>query len=241
MKSIQNTKNNSAEKNKLSPLKRVGRTSDPSNLKNMRTTGSSCAPLKLTLQKDFISLTNSERSMALKGNTESRISHAGDTKKQTSSSPTLKRKSLEEASAGLLTLKPMKRLSQSPGESRNLRESSQIIVDKQICNNENLADGTKENVFNNHQSPRLHAPQEVNMNELETPLTMESDTNVKKAEACAKELEDICNMLKKKHEEAKEILARAVVNNNNLLMLNHPIYEEKIRMIQKFAASLMSK
>lgn len=48
-----------------------------------------------------------------------------------------------------------------------------------------------ENVFNNHQSPRLQTPQEVNMNELETPLTMESDTNVEKAEACAKELEDV--------------------------------------------------
>ena len=35
-------------------------------------------------------------------------------------------------------------------------------------------------------------------------------------------------MLKKKHEEAKEILVRAVVNNNKLLMLNHSIYEEKI-------------
>ena len=38
----------------------------------------------------------------------------------------------------------------------------------------------------------------------------------------------ICNMLKKKHEEAKEILVRAIVNNNNLLMVNHPVYEEKI-------------
>lgn len=35
-------------------------------------------------------------------------------------------------------------------------------------------------------------------------------------------------MLKKKHEEAKEILVRAIVNNNNLLMVNHPVYEEKI-------------
>jgi hypothetical protein len=35
-------------------------------------------------------------------------------------------------------------------------------------------------------------------------------------------------MLKKRHEEAKELLVRAVVNDNNLLMLNHPIYEEKI-------------
>lgn len=38
----------------------------------------------------------------------------------------------------------------------------------------------------------------------------------------------ICNMLRKKQEEAKEILVRTIVNNNNLLMLNHPIYEEKI-------------
>jgi len=38
----------------------------------------------------------------------------------------------------------------------------------------------------------------------------------------------ICNMLKKKHEEAKDLLIRAIVNDNNLLMLNHPIYEEEI-------------
>ena len=38
----------------------------------------------------------------------------------------------------------------------------------------------------------------------------------------------ICNMLKKKHGDAKELLVRAVVNNNLLLMLNHPIHEEKI-------------
>ncbi|KAL6180804.1 hypothetical protein ACLB2K_047463 [Fragaria x ananassa] len=57
---------------------------------------------------------------------------------------------------------------------------------------------------------------------------METDENVEKVEAYTKELEDICNMLKKKHEEAKELLVRAVVNNNNLLMLNHPIYEAKI-------------
>lgn len=78
------------------------------------------------------------------------------------------------------------------------------------------------------------------MTELETPFVMENDVNVEKAEAYTKELEDICNMLRKKHEEAKEILVRGLVNNNNLLMLNHPIYEEKIRKVQKFAAQLMS-
>lgn len=87
----------------------------------------------------------------------------------------------------------------------------------------------------------LDTPREVNMSELEIPLAMENDLNVEKAEAYTKDLEDICNMLKKKHEEAKEILVRAIVNNNNLLMVNHPVYEEKIRTIQKFAARIMSK
>ncbi|MQL76302.1 hypothetical protein Taro_008685 [Colocasia esculenta] len=76
---------------------------------------------------------------------------------------------------------------------------------------------------------------------LGVPLTIENDGNVEKAEACAKELENICNMLKKKHEEAKELLIRALVNNNSLLMLDHPICEEKIRALQNFAAALLLK
>lgn len=47
----------------------------------------------------------------------------------------------------------------------------------------------------------------------------------------------ICNMLRKKHEEAKEILVRAIVNNNNLLMLNHPIYKEKISLLSLMLSS----
>jgi hypothetical protein len=31
-----------------------------------------------------------------------------------------------------------------------------------------------------------------------------------------------------KHAEAKEIAVRAIVNNNTMLMLNHPMFEEKI-------------
>ncbi|KAJ0821924.1 hypothetical protein HanPSC8_Chr16g0725881 [Helianthus annuus] len=57
---------------------------------------------------------------------------------------------------------------------------------------------------------------------------IENDGIFEKAEACSKELEDICNMLKKKHEEANDLLVRAIVNNNHLLMLNHPIYQDKI-------------
>jgi hypothetical protein len=35
-------------------------------------------------------------------------------------------------------------------------------------------------------------------------------------------------MLKKKQEEAKELLVRAIISNNKLLILNHPMYAEKI-------------
>lgn len=38
----------------------------------------------------------------------------------------------------------------------------------------------------------------------------------------------MCNMLMKKHEDARELLVRAIVNNNALLMLNHPSFDEKI-------------
>ncbi|KAL8491340.1 hypothetical protein ACS0TY_023099 [Phlomoides rotata] len=38
----------------------------------------------------------------------------------------------------------------------------------------------------------------------------------------------ICNILRKKHNEAKEILARAIVNSNKLLMLNNHRFQENI-------------
>lgn len=46
-------------------------------------------------------------------------------------------------------------------------------------------------------------------------------------------------MLKKKHEEAKELLVRAIVSNNNLLILNHPMFEEKISF-KTIASSILS-
>ncbi|GAB2231352.1 hypothetical protein Droror1_Dr00010358 [Drosera rotundifolia] len=49
-----------------------------------------------------------------------------------------------------------------------------------------------------------------------------------KAAACKKELADLRNVLKKKQEEAKELLVRAIMNNNHLLLLNHSIYEQRI-------------
>ncbi|KAF8663735.1 hypothetical protein HU200_055057 [Digitaria exilis] len=66
------------------------------------------------------------------------------------------------------------------------------------------------------------------ISDLELPMLLENDGNLEKAEACRKELEDICILLKRKHAEAKELAVRAIVNNNTMLMLNHPMFEEKI-------------
>ncbi|XP_025816613.1 uncharacterized protein At4g18490 isoform X8 [Panicum hallii] len=79
------------------------------------------------------------------------------------------------------------------------------------------------------------------ISDLELPMLLENDGNLEKAEACRKELEDICILLKRKHAEAKELAVRAIVNNNTMLMLNHPMFEEKICSIKKFANGLRSK
>ncbi|XP_013594172.1 PREDICTED: uncharacterized protein At4g18490-like isoform X2 [Brassica oleracea var. oleracea] len=140
--------------------------------------------------------------------------------------PSLKRKALDEDADR--SLKPqLKRFSMSPRENRmqrNVEELTHRVAQGKFSSQESRIDNTS-----HHQNG--------NMANLEIPVTENSD-NIEKAEAYTKELESICNTLKKKHEEAKELLVRAVVNNNKLLMLNHPLHEDKIRMIQKFAAKL---
>nr|KJB68823.1 hypothetical protein B456_011G033000 [Gossypium raimondii] len=111
----------------------------------------------------------------------------------------------------------------------------------QVQNHKNHVEVSTKNVLYDHLTSGSEVPREVNMTEPEFASVIENDGKVEKAEAYGKELEDICNMLKKKNEEAKQVLVRAIVNNNNLLMLNHPILKEKINMVQKFAEVLISK
>ncbi|KAA8519697.1 hypothetical protein F0562_013858 [Nyssa sinensis] len=239
--SIKNLSDSCIKGNKISPFKSGSRKPDLYSLKTLRTIGASHNSSNSTSQKEIKFLRNTERNMELQGNTAYKMVHSVGTEKRTPPTPSLKRKTFEASNADMLNFNPSKRLSESPTESRNSREPSDRVVDKQVFNHVNLADGNTKNVFNDCQTSVHDIPQEVNMAELEIHLVMENDGNVEKAEACTKELEDICSMLKKKHEEAKELLVRAIVNNNNLLMLNHPIYEEKICMIQKFSSQLMSK
>ncbi|XP_074272332.1 uncharacterized protein At4g18490 isoform X2 [Silene latifolia] len=158
--------------------------------------------------------------------------------KQTPSIPSLKRKPSEAAD-----LHPSKRLSSS--ESRKSEVSAREAVNNvtsstcsEVPPQGTMLEESQKNATAENLGQEFDFSLETNMENLGFTL-MESDVNVEKAEACAKELDEICTMLKKKHDEAKELLVRALVNNNNLLMLNHPICEEKIHKIQRFASRLM--
>ncbi|XP_048438798.1 uncharacterized protein At4g18490-like [Pyrus x bretschneideri] len=124
---------------------------------------------------------------------------------------------------------------------RNFKEPSKEVVAEQVCIHDSYVESKTNSTFDDHRTSELGSPCGIIVMELDIPSVMENDGNVEKAEAYAKELEDICNVLRKKHEEAKELQVRAIVNNNNLLMLNHPIYEAKIHKVQKFAAKLVFK
>ncbi|KAJ9563086.1 hypothetical protein OSB04_008246, partial [Centaurea solstitialis] len=231
------------EKNRISPTKTEMRTSEVSNLRVSRATGQKLKPLNSLLPKGLTSMRSKEQgNMLLKRNT------SVDTKKQTPSFPTLKRKTYEvpffpfrllspkkgmpdapillgfasvgkEDSSEIPRLSPLKRLSASPiRTSNNLRASAEKVVAEQVCNQANVAD---------KKSP-VH---DVSLTEMDVSSAIENDSNVAKAEACSKELDDICNMLKKKNEEAKDLLVRAIVNNNKLLTLNHPIHQAKISFL----------
>ncbi|XP_048638347.1 uncharacterized protein At4g18490 isoform X2 [Brassica napus] len=150
--------------------------------------------------------------------------------------PSLKRKALNQ-DADRSLMPQLKRFSMSPRENRNVEELTHTVGQVKVSSQASRLDNntTKQLV---KESPRAKSqPQFVNMANLEIPIT-EYDENIEKAESYTKELDNICNILKKKHEEAKELLVRAVVNNNKLLMLNHPLHEDKIRMVQNFAAKL---
>ncbi|KAF8107568.1 hypothetical protein N665_0119s0033 [Sinapis alba] len=141
----------------------------------------------------------------------------------------LKRKALDEDADR--SLKPqLKRFSMSPRENRNVEDLTHRVAQGKFSSQESRIDNDNTNTTKElvKESPRSTSHQQIiNMANLEIPVTENSD-NIEKAEAYTKELESICNTLKKKHEEAKELLVRAVVNNNKLLMLNHPLHEDKI-------------
>ncbi|XP_030968558.1 uncharacterized protein At4g18490 isoform X3 [Quercus lobata] len=242
MESLRHLKNVSAERNKLCSIKAGKRTPDLSSIKTSRITEANKVLSSSISRREINSLEKSEKKMKVQGNVALKTEHCVDsTEKQMSQSPSLKRKTFEASNADSVYLKPLKRLSASPSESSNSKLPLESVLEEQVCIHGIQAESSAKHVFTDHRTSGLERAREVNMMDLEIPLAMENDGNVEKAEAYTKDLDDICNMLRKKHEEAKEKLVRAIVNNNNLLMLNHPIYDEKIRKIQRFASQLMSK
>lgn len=128
----------------------------------------------------------------------------------------------------------LKRIMRSPA----VRKSPPTVLE--LGNQTILGSGTPKACMDNAISSTMLCEM-GGISDLELPALLENDGNVEKAEACRKQLEDICILLKRKHAEAKELAVRAIVNNNMMLMLNHPMFEEKICALQKFANSLKSK
>ncbi|XP_038981450.1 uncharacterized protein At4g18490 isoform X2 [Phoenix dactylifera] len=173
-----------------------------------------------TMQKEIKSV------RFLGGNLTPKVANTVITEKHALLSPSLKRKTLEEARADAETLKPLKRIMDSSTERRKPSDASPKL-DSEAPETQKLEAPHSSVSVDNRTSPN-GAPKAGSMMDFEVHVLIESDGNVEKAESCAKELDGICNMLKKKHEEAKELLVLAIVNNNALLMLNHPKFEEKI-------------
>ncbi|KAI9121244.1 hypothetical protein K1719_008277 [Acacia pycnantha] len=220
------------KENKLSSIKAV-KIGSFKTAKGVETDKALPTPIR---QKETKSPANSEN-MKMRGITASKIDHLIDSSaNQKPATPFLKRKNTNEVSeADLAPLRSLKRLCYSSSEIRNSKGSPEKAVGK--------VESRSNSLLCNIPTLELPSPPEINLVEVKLPTSalVVDNSSVEKAEAYTKELEDICNMLKKKHEEAKELIVRAVVNNNNLLMLNHPIYEEKFRKVQKLALHLMSK
>ncbi|XP_004505130.1 uncharacterized protein At4g18490 isoform X2 [Cicer arietinum] len=235
--SFQKSKITSIEGNKISSFKACKITPAFSSLKTSRNIGTNSVLVTSLHQNGANSLASSKQRQEIQTITASKNDHLTDSgDNQKTSTPFLKRKSIQVSGADLTSLRSLKRLSQSPS-SRNAesKESSEKVVEQ--------VERKPNNFLYYHSTYGLESPSEIKVIEMEIPdsVLMEDNSSVEKAEAYTKELENICNMLKKRHEEAKELLVRIIVNDNNLLMLNHPVYEEKIRKVQKFASQLMSK
>ncbi|KAI3895518.1 hypothetical protein MKW92_010194 [Papaver armeniacum] len=210
-KSITSTKNDKSRSNVLK------KTPDNPCLKVSRPMTSKNDPPHSNVPREIKSLSPRVGNPRVSINATSEIVHSLGLQKYGLSSPSLKRKHIEGSDADPATSYPFKRFAESTNESRKPTEASERFEKSPTLQSSSYqSTSTAEFTLDS----RLSA--------FGVPLTMENDGIAEKAEAYTKELEDICNILKKKHEEAKEILVRAIVNNNNLLMLNHPVYEEKI-------------
>ncbi|KAF6138835.1 hypothetical protein GIB67_015036 [Kingdonia uniflora] len=189
---IKSSKSTSVERNKFSILTADKNTIDVSSLKPLRPSITSKKGLSHpTVRKEIKLLTRSKENTDI--NTMAKIVTALGAEKHKLLSPQLKKKTFEAPSIEPMAFNPSK-VTKSPGEQG---KTSDQVDTKRVRNTENLEDSYLS------RSPFV-TPLDVPVAELKVPVLIENDGNVEKAEACAKELEDIFNMLKKKHEEARK-------------------------------------
>ncbi|CAM0882659.1 unnamed protein product [Alopecurus aequalis] len=183
----------------------------------------------LLVEKDSLQVSGSKDTPVI----TSKIPNSFVEGKPASRSPSMRQNMPEESIPDTKAPTVLKRIMRFPA----VRKSPQTVSE---LGNKIILSGTPKTRMDNVVSSTT--PCEMgDISDLELPALLEDDGNVDKAEACRKELEDMCILLKRKHTEAKELAVRAIVNNNMLLMLNHPMFEEKMSALQKFANSLRSK
>ncbi|KAI3743687.1 hypothetical protein L1987_56750 [Smallanthus sonchifolius] len=157
---------------RISPTKAEMKASEVSTIRVSRATEPKLKSLTSLLPKSLTSMRNKDQSLEFQGNMVLKRNHSVDTKNQTPSTPTLKRKTFEE-SVDISQLTPLKRLSASP-----CRPSSEKVVKEQGCNHTSMA---------HDKSPRL----DVSPTEIDISSSIENDGIFEMAEACSKELEDV--------------------------------------------------
>ncbi|XP_044977082.1 uncharacterized protein At4g18490 [Hordeum vulgare subsp. vulgare] len=183
----------------------------------------------LLLDKDSVELSESKSSLVR----THKIPNSFVEGKTALLSPSIRQKMPEESIPDPKAPAVLKHIMRSPA----VRKSPQTVPES---GNQTILSGTPKARMENAVSSTI--PWEMgDISDLELPALLEDDGNVEKAEACRKQLEDMCILMKKKHTEAKELAVRAIVNNNMLLMLNHPMFEEKLSALQKYADSMRSK
>ncbi|CAH9118869.1 unnamed protein product [Cuscuta epithymum] len=203
-------------------------TLDSSSQNLSKNLGASLSVSQSFLLKDDRTSRHFDQNTGLKSMLQAKVSSSITTTTQKTNVTPLKRKR-PEITGGVIMTSPFKHPPESPTNgNRDICGISERIVAKKDNYREDQTIGSQRAECKSSPASALDIHKPVNRKELGDLQTLEDDDNVDKAETYTKALEDICNMLRKMHEEAKELLVRSIVNNNKLLMLNHPIHDEKI-------------
>uniref|UniRef100_A0A7N2LP51 Uncharacterized protein n=1 Tax=Quercus lobata TaxID=97700 RepID=A0A7N2LP51_QUELO len=161
MEYLQNLKTILAERNKLCFIKAGKRTPDLSSIKTSRITEANKVLSNSVSQREINSLEKSVQKMEVP-NIALKIERRVDsTEKEMSQSPSLKRKTFEDATlqasnADSVYLNPLKHLSVSASEISNSKVPLERVLEEQVCIHGIRGEGSAKHVFTNHQTSNLN-------------------------------------------------------------------------------------